>query len=288
MSNHLRSCEIEDIMALMPENSILRNDQMKRASSFIRATCHAILDTKRQKQYKGDLPGVDILTVATESGAFSDDDLVDQMMTFLAAGHETTASALTWAIYLLVKHPQVQTRLRAEVQTHLPSPFAEQSIVTSESIEQLPYLQAVCREALRLFPPVALTIRVAVIDSSIQGHFIPKGTTIMLPPWAVNTSSALWGPSATKFQPERWMNAGSTSSDGSIGSNYDYLTFLHGPRSCIGQSFAVGELACLLAAWIGSFETKLEDENYVPKIRGGITSKPKDGLRVHLKLAGTW
>ena len=255
--------------------------------------------------------GLDILTVAIASNAFTDEDLVDQMMTFLAAGHETTASGLTWAVYLLAKHPEMQRRLRDEVHaSQLPSlvedpPQSSSSSancsVTAESLDQLPYLNAFCRETLRLFPPVALTIRTANKDTDICGHLIPKGTTIVLPPWAVNTSRKLWGSDAREFSPERWMvrtapGANDDKNDddddyvggqrGMKTGNFSMLTFLHGPRSCIGQTFAVGELRCLLAAWVGAFETVLADEGFVPVIRGGISTKLQNGLHVRLRSWG--
>lgn len=228
------------------------------------------------------------------------------MMTFLAAGHETTASALTWTVYLLAKHPEMQRRLRDEVHaSQLPSPVEEPSqtplspascLVTAELMDQMPYLNAFCRETLRLFPPIALTIRTANKDTEICGQFIPKGTTVILPPWAVNTSRKLWGPDAREFNPERWMvrtangandqiedNDDVSGQRGMKNGNFAMLTFLHGPRSCIGQSFAIGELKCLLAAWVGTFETALADEGYVPVISGGISAKPKTGLHMRLR-----
>ncbi|KAL8788066.1 MAG: hypothetical protein Q9195_007480 [Heterodermia aff. obscurata] len=279
---------------------LLRNDRMKRASNFIRALCRSSIESKR-KQGSLELEGeLDILTVAMKSGGFSDEDLVDQMMTFLAAvmvviwlrrmaaansatGHETTASALTWAIYVISKNPQVQSRLRDEVDRHLPNPLTDSSsIVTAETFEQMPYLSAVCREVLRLYAPVSVSIRVAVKDTTIAGQAIKKGTTIMPAPWAVNGSIDLWGGDALEFKPERWEKR-KISDNERKGTNYDYMTFLHGPRSCIGQTFAVGELSCLLAAWIAAFETRLTDPDYVPVVRGGITAKPRDGVHVHLK-----
>ena len=201
----------------------------------------------------------------------------------LATGHETTASALTWAIYIISKNPQVQERLRDEVDRHLPNPLTNSaSVVTAEMIEQMPYLSAVCREVLRLYSPVSVTIRVAVKDTTIAGHAIPKGTTVMPAPWAVNGSIDLWGVDALDFKPERWQHR-KTSDSERKGTNYDYMTFLHGPRSCIGQTFAVGELSCLLAAWIAAFETRLTNPDYMPVVRGGITAKPRDGVHVHLK-----
>ncbi|KAL8913112.1 MAG: hypothetical protein Q9171_002006 [Xanthocarpia ochracea] len=274
-------------MSLVRRLPFLRNDKMKQSSELIRSFCRSSIQSKREKPKFGSEGELDILTVAMSSGEFSDEELIDQMMTFLAAGHETTASALTWAIYLLAKHPRIQERLREEVRTYLPHPLEDlDSTVTSDTVEKMSYLNIVCREILRLFPPVAVTIRVAVRDTAICGQSIPEGTTIMLPPWAVNGSTALWGPDADEFRPERWQrgaNNNDSSADTVTGTNYNFMTFLHGPRSCIGQSFAMGEFACLVAAWVGAFETELQDSNYVPVIRGGITAKPKDGLHVRIK-----
>ena len=160
--------------------------------------------------------------------------------------------------------------------------------MTSETIEKMPYLNNVCREVLRLFPPAAATMRVAVKDTTICGQYIPEGTTLMISPWAVNGSTELWGSDAGEFNPERWQPNPSGSSAEVMSTNYQYITFLHGPRSCIGQSFAMGEFKCLVAAWVGAFETELQDPNYVPVIKSGITAKPRDGLHVRVRpLAGT-
>ncbi|KAI4282985.1 MAG: hypothetical protein L6R38_002511 [Xanthoria sp. 2 TBL-2021] len=262
----------------------LRNDTMQRSSNFLRAFCRSSIESKRQKPNPEVADELDILTVAMHSGAFSDEDLVDQMMTFLAAGHETTASALTWAIYLLAKHPQIQDHLRDEVHSLLPNPLENpDAIVTSETIEKMPYLNIICREILRLFPPVAVTIRVAVKDTTICGQYIPEGTTIMIPPWAVNGNTELWGSDAGEFKPERWQRSASGSSAEVMSTNYQCLTFSHGPRSCIGQSFAMGEFQCLVAAWVGAFETELQDPDFVPVIKGGITAKPRDGLHARVR-----
>lgn len=159
----------------------------------------------------------------------------------------------------------------------------------------MPYLHNVCREVLRLFPPVAVTIRVAVKDTTICGQYIPQNTTIMIPPWAVNGSTELWGPDAAEFKLERWQQrsgsgggGGSSSSSTAaenVSTNYQFLTFLHGPRSCIGQSFAMGEFQCLVAAWVAAFETELSDPGFVPVIKGGISAKPRDGLHVRVRPA---
>ena len=264
-----------------------RNDDINSAANVIRNTCRQLVRSKKEKLQKNELTDIDILSVALESGAFSDENLVDQLMTFLAAGHETTATAMTWATYLLCLHPEVQTRLRTEIREHLPS-INDDASVSSQQIDHMPYLNAVCNEVLRYYPPVPLTPRVAARDTSILGQKVPKGTRIMLIPWAVNKAEQLWGNDAMKFNPDRWLS----SANGGAPSTYSFLTFLHGPRSCIGQGFAKAEFACLLAAWVGRFEFALGDERERDEdnmvIKGGVTARPSNGLWVRTKIIEGW
>ena len=259
------------------------NGSLSEASRTIKNVCKSLIEEKRQVLSTSGNKDVDILSVAIQSGGFSTEDLVNQLMTFLVAGHETTASSFTWAIGMLCQHPEMQTRLRGEVRTHLESSLDKDAkrAVTPSEIDDLPYLNAICNETLRLFPPVPLTFRVAVEDNMILGQYIPKGTRIIISPWAVNANRELWGDDAAEFNPERWMRPG-TANTGGAESNYSFLTFLHGPRSCIGQGFAKAEMACLLAVWVATFETQLADPDYVLKVQNGITSRPKD-FKVKLK-----
>lgn len=268
---------------------ISHGNNIREAVDVIKKVCREII---REKQEKLDLKekrvDVDILSVAIESGGFTEENLVNQMMTFLAAGHETTATALIWAFYLLCQNPEVQSRLREEVRTHLPSPIhGGTETVTAAALDHCTYLHAVCNEVLRVYAPVAMTFRQANCNTSILGNCIPKGTLVLLSPWALNTATSLWGPDAAKFDPDRWMGPGKANSGGAE-SNYAFLTFLHGPRSCIGQAFAKSEFECLLAAVVGTFEIEMEDKNFELEIRGGVTAKPKNGLPVRLKTLGGW
>ena len=262
-----------------------RNDEIGNAISTIKKVARELIRTKRSKLEKGEAIDTDILSVAMESGGFSDEDLVNQLMTFLAAGHETTASAMSWAVYLLCKHPDVQTRLRQELRSELPALLEANGQISSTEIDRLPYLNAVLQETMRIFPPVPLTLRETAHDTTIQGSFIPAHTTIVICPWAINTSQHLWGPDARAFNPDRWLKPGQANTGGAE-SNYAITTFLHGPRSCIGKDFAKAEFACLVASLVGRFEVGFEDEGYELKIQGGITAKPKGGLRVRLRDVG--
>ncbi|EOA88135.1 hypothetical protein ACJQWK_01527 [Exserohilum turcicum] len=278
---------VQVILGLLPHwlatnLPLKRNDEIGSAIRTIKSVAADLIRSKRAKMESGEAKGLDILSVAMESGGFSDEDLVNQLMTFLAAGHETTASAMSWAVYLLCRHPDVQARLRQEIRAELSSALENGGQVSSTEIDRLPYLNAVLQETMRVFPPVPLTLREAAHDTTINSHFIPAGTTLVICPWAVNTSTHLWGPDAREFNPERWMQPG-TANTGGAESNYATTTFLHGPRSCIGKDFAKAEFACLVAAFVGKFEFEFENPAYEVEIQGGITARPKGGLHIKLK-----
>jgi len=209
------------------------------------------------------------------------------MMTFLAAGHETTATALQWAIYALCKHPDIQRRLRDEVRANLPSISNESPPVSASAVDGLSFLSAFCNEILRFYPPVPLTIRQAAYDTTVLGSPIPKGTIMLFSADIINRSKEYWGPDADEFKPDRWLGPG-RAKNGGASSPYAFMTFIHGPRSCIGQSFAKGELACLVAVMVGRFQMELKDPNAKQEIRWGITRRPKDGVQVKLTVLEGW
>ena len=282
------------LVYLMPEwavdlVSLKSNILMEQASEVIRGRCQELIRMKHEKLEKNELTDTDILSVAIQSGGFTQEQLLDQLMNFLIAGHETVAVSLTWAVYALSVHPSVQSKLRAEVRSKLPSPVGI-SNVTSLDIDRMPYLNAVCSEVFRFYPILPRTMREAVVKTSILDQPIPRGTKIILVPSAVHRSRELWGETADIFDPERWMppNAGS----GGAESNYAFLMFMRGPRSCIGESFARAEFACLLAAFVGRFEFELNDKREMNiknfKISGGITVGPVNGLDVKVKTVDGW
>jgi cytochrome P450 len=152
----------------------------------------------------------------------------------------------------------------------------------------MPYLNAVCNETLRLYPTIPSTARVAIRDTSISGQFVPKGTFSFIVPWATNRDPELWGSDSEQFRPERWIDpeTGRANYMGGADSNYSFLTFLHGPRSCIGEKFARAEMRALVAAFVGSFEIEMADPNEKVLVGGTITSKPVNGMKLRLKPLG--
>lgn len=154
-------------------------------------------------------------------------------------------------------------------------------------LEKLPWLNGACQETLRLYPTVPSTIRVAVTDSVVAGQKVPKGTELILSPWTINRAPEMWGPDAAEWLPSRWIDFGEkpedarTNNTGGASSNYSSLTFLHGPRSCIGQGFARAELRCLIAALILQYKWVLpSDIKQEIWASGAVTIKPVKGIKV--------
>ncbi|KAE9965751.1 hypothetical protein EG328_009412 [Venturia inaequalis] len=263
-------------------------ERFEITTSNLRRICKELVREKKAAFKAKGKRDLDILSVLIESNNFSDEQLADQMLTFLAAGHETTSSAFTWTSWLLATHPEIQTRLREELREALPkNPTPEVDLASI--LENLPMLNAVCNETLRLFPTVPITVRECVNATTILDQHVPKGTQIILAPWAINRSPTLWGPTASDFVPERWINLdGKPNKNGGARSNYAQLTFLHGPRSCIGQGFAMAELRCLVAAFVSVFEMEPKSPGMVAVPAGVITTKPRDGMELRLTPVGAW
>ncbi|KAF5631726.1 pisatin demethylase cytochrome P450 monooxygenase [Fusarium sp. NRRL 52700] len=261
-----------------------RNMGVLAASKAARETSQRLINAKKVQMAAKEKLSPDIISTALESGHFTDEGLVDTMMTFLAAGHETSAAALTWTIFLLAKHHGIQERLREEIRQNVDGLTDD---VDAKKLDSLSYLHAVCQESLRLYAPIPFTVRDALKDTQILGTFVPKGTMVILCPWAINRAHELWGPDADDFNPERWMAPGQANSGGAK-SNYAFLTFLHGPRGCIGQKFSLAELMALTCALIGRYRFDIDKDYEVRDITDGIVAKPSKGLKVSMGEVQGW
>lgn len=210
----------------------------------------------------------------------------------MSSRHETTSSTFEWATYLLARHPEIQSRLRQEIREHIPHNISGdlKDVDLGEILESMPLLNGVCNETFRLYPTVAQSLRVAARDTSIMGYSVRQGALILLPIYGLNRSPELWGFNSESFDPSRWIDTDSGKSNNSGGavSNYSLMTFLHGPRSCIGQGFARAELRALVAAFVGAFEMELEDKSYRPLRLGVVTTKPSKGMPLRLNVVGEW
>lgn len=183
-----------------------------------------------------------------------------------------------WATWLISLNPQIQNRLHAECDAHLANkPTAEVNASTFDA-QKMPFLAAVCNETLRLYPPAPGTARHSIVRTTIGNVPIPVGINATIPVWAINRSCELWGADAAEFKPDRWLE-GPNAANGGSESPYALLTFLHGPRSCIGQSFARLEMKCLLAALFTRFKFEVAEPERKVEIGGFVTIKPEGGLK---------
>ncbi|KAL3446898.1 cytochrome P450 [Aspergillus insuetus] len=263
------------------------NERIDVTSATLRGICRGLVRQRIDEFRKSDGKGEDLVARMMRMGSWETEGLVEQLLTVIAAGHETSASAFTWACYLLAQNQASQDRLRSEVMEVLPAPSTQNpdSDSIAAMLESLPYLNAVCNEVFRFIPPVPLIRRVATIPTTILGHAILPGTQLLLSPYAINRSPELWGSDAGEFRPERWISpeTGKANNDGGMESNYANLTFSHGPRSCIGQGFAKAELRTLIAVFVAMLRFALAkpNEDVVPV--GVVSVRPRDGLVLKLE-----
>jgi cytochrome P450 len=190
--------------------------------------------------------------------AFTDEQLGDQVATMILAGHETTATALFWSLYLLALDPASQDELAAEVQSA--------TVDGALDIERLKFTRAVVDETMRLYPPAFLIARAAAGPDTIAGMPVKKKDVILIAPWLLHRHEKLWrDPNA--FIPARFM-PGAPPPD-----RFAYLPFGVGARVCIGAHFALVEATLALAKIIGAFRVELLDKEPVMPI-GVVTTQP--------------
>jgi unspecific monooxygenase len=190
--------------------------------------------------------------------AFTDEQLGDEVATMILAGHETTATALFWALYLLALDPMNQDKVAAEVKG-LP-------VNAAADLDRLKFTRAVLDETMRLYPPVFLIARAAKAADAIAGHPVKPNDVILIAPWLLHRHEKLWfNPNA--FVPQRFMPPAPPP------DRFAYLPFGVGARICIGAHFALVEATLALAKLIGVFRVELADTTPVLPI-GVVTTQP--------------
>nr|8GK3_A Chain A, Cytochrome P450 3A7 [Homo sapiens]8GK3_B Chain B, Cytochrome P450 3A7 [Homo sapiens]8GK3_C Chain C, Cytochrome P450 3A7 [Homo sapiens]8GK3_D Chain D, Cytochrome P450 3A7 [Homo sapiens]8GK3_E Chain E, Cytochrome P450 3A7 [Homo sapiens]8GK3_F Chain F, Cytochrome P450 3A7 [Homo sapiens]8GK3_G Chain G, Cytochrome P450 3A7 [Homo sapiens]8GK3_H Chain H, Cytochrome P450 3A7 [Homo sapiens]8GK3_I Chain I, Cytochrome P450 3A7 [Homo sapiens]8GK3_J Chain J, Cytochrome P450 3A7 [Homo sapien len=200
--------------------------------------------------------------------ALSDLELMAQSIIFIFAGYETTSSVLSFIIYELATHPDVQQKVQKEIDTVLPN----KAPPTYDTVLQLEYLDMVVNETLRLFPVAMRLERVCKKDVEINGMFIPKGVVVMIPSYVLHHDPKYWT-EPEKFLPERFSAANADNID-----PYIYTPFGSGPRNCIGMRFALVNMKLALVRVLQNFSFKPCKETQIPlKLRFGgllLTEKP--------------
>jgi cytochrome P450 len=207
------------------------------------------------------------------AGYMSDELLLDESLTLFLAGHETTANALTWTWYLLAQHPQVQSRLRQEIESVL-----EGRIPTLDDLPRLEYTGAVFRESLRLYPPAWIIAREAVTAYRLGPFDVPPGATIFMSPYATQRDPRFWK-EPEEFDPDRWL-------DGSAAGRpkFVFYPFGAGTRVCIGEQFAMMEGVLLIAILARQWKFHLVPGQTV-ELWPQITLRPRHSIHFELEEA---
>ena len=216
----------------------------------------------------GELQGEDILSLMLSAKdennqPMTDDQLRDEMMTLLFAGHETTATALAWAFYWIHKLPQLQEKLRQEIEPLGDNPDPME-------VYRLPYLTAICQETLRIYPVVFIAFpRMAKSTVEIMGHWFEAGTMLTPCIYLVHHREELY-PEPKQFRPERFLEREY--------SPYEFIPFGGGNRRCLGYALAMLEMKLVIGTILSNYHLALADHKPVIPQRRGLTIAPSNGV----------
>ena len=222
-----------------------------------------IYDEIADRRAHPDSPDNDILSLLmsardTTGEPLTDEELRDELMTLLAAGHETTATALTWALYWIHKLPGVRDRLLED--------FGSLDSSDHGGLSRLPYLNAVCSETLRIYPVGMLTFpRVTTSTVEVTGYSLEPGTVVVCSIYLTHRREEIYS-NPDEFRPERFLERRFSS--------FEYLPFGGGTRRCIGMAFAQFEMKLVIKRILSSFELALNNGRFVRPVRRGLTAGP--------------
>jgi cytochrome P450 len=252
------------------------NRDYKAALSTIEEVVWDLIAEREGTQHGGDgdedEEPMDLLSVllrARERGEQTDENLRDEMVTMLLAGHDTTALTLTYTWYLLSEHPEVESRLHDELDSLLDGR------PTFADVRAMEYTEAVLNEAMRLYPPVYTIFREPQVDVRLGGYRIPEGSAVMLPQWAVHRSERYWD-APLEFDPDRWLDERADDRP-----RFVFFPFGGGPRFCIGKQLSLLEARLILGTVCQEYRLEYErDEPF--DLRGSLTMHPRESMEMRV------
>jgi cytochrome P450 len=212
-----------------------------------------------------------ILLAARDAGELTPREVRDEVVTVFTAGHETTAQAVSWAWYLLARHPGAEAALHDELSRALGG-----RTPGFDDLAALPYARMVIEEAMRLYPPAHTLSRQAIAADVVGSHDVAPGGTVVIVPWVLHRHRRWWD-DPDRFDPERF-----TPERSAARPRFAYLPFGAGPRICIGASFAMMEAVLILATVAQRYRLHLSPGQVVEPV-GLITLRPRHGLPMQLK-----
>lgn len=256
-----------------------RNLRFKRAVEKVEVVIYGIIEGRRAEiKQNADVRYDDLLdmlihTQDEETGeTMTNQQVRDEVTTIFMAGHETTANALSWALYLLSKHADVLQKLREEVETVL----GKEGMPAFENVRELKYTLQVVQEVMRLYPPAWIMGRKALGEDELTGYSIEAGTYLLLPIYLLHRDPKYWQ-KPTEFYPDHFLPENTKSRP-----TYSYIPFGGGPRMCVGNNFALMEMQIVLALLVRRLDFALIDQKAI-EADPMVTLRPKKALKMKVK-----
>ena len=264
---------VEDLLNVHIDNPVTGYGKRMAATRQLDMLIYTLIAQRRDEEH--DYADVLAMLMGTENGAepgvkLTEKQIHDHILTFLAAGHETTAITLVWTFYLLAQYPEVRNKLQDEIRSVLAGRKP-----TLDDFAKLPYLDWVLNESMRLYPPAWLQMRVVAKETELDGVRLPVGTLLILSQWVIQRLPDIWQ-DAEVFKPERWDAEQNQQVPPGA-----YFPFGGGPRTCIGMPLAQLEARLILTSILQSY-TPQPVAGYTPGFQPTITLRPKRHLQVNL------
>ena len=261
------------LSAFLPWLPVPGNARFRAAAGALRKIVLDIIAARRRdgRDY-GDLLSMLLAVRDEDTGeAMKDEQLRDEVLTLILAGHETTATALSWTWYLLSQNPEAERKLHAELDEELGGSAASVS-----ALPNLNYTGMVIDEAMRLYPPVWAVGRQAIADDEILGYRVPKGSNLLLSQWLAHRHPAFWE-NPNRFEPERF-----SAERASGHPRYAFFPFGGGPRMCIGNLFALTEAQIVLATVAQKYRLRVPPDHPI-QLQPLVTLRSRYGMKVTLE-----
>lgn len=263
---------VESVVRVPPWVPTPANRRFLQAQRTIEGVVRRVVDERRASgERRRDLLGMLMSAVDEQTGeGMSDRQLMDELLTLTLAGHETTANALTFTFYLLSRHPAVAARAREEARATLGGRAPE-----LRDLAAMPFTRAVIEESMRLFPPAWVVERISLEDDEVLGRPIPKGSIVAVSPYALHRNPRYFD-NPEGFAPERFLAPDPGR------PKLAYLPFGAGPRTCIGNAFALMEMQIIVPMLLQAFDVALTP-GFRLELEPSVTLRPKRGVPVTIR-----
>lgn len=245
------------------------NRKLSSSVAALDSAVHSMLDSRGVREVPEDMLDLLITARDDEGHALTETEIRDQVVTFIVAGHETVASALTWTFALLAENPEIMCTLQVEADAVLGGKAAQFA-----DYQRLPFARAVIDETLRLYPPAWLITRNSLGDDQLGGYEVPNGSLIIMSPWLLHRHPDVWA-NPDRFDPQRFI-------DGAVDRSA-FIPFGAGPRQCIGRDFAYVEAVLLLASLVAHFDLEYPAGQQRPPAVPLVTMRPAGGLHLRVR-----